>query len=42
LLVQPLATVRARFRVAPATQYPQLRERSAAAVAAEAARLATA
>jgi ubiquinone biosynthesis protein COQ4 len=42
LLVQPLATVRARFRVAAPTQYPQLRERSVAAVAAEAARLAVA
>ncbi len=41
LLAQPLASVRARFRVATPTQYPQLRERSAA-VAAEAARLATA
>jgi ubiquinone biosynthesis protein COQ4 len=42
LLAQPLATVGARFRVAPPTQYPQLRERSVAAVAAEAARLAAA
>jgi hypothetical protein len=41
-LVQPLATVRARFRVAAPGQYPQLRERSDAAVAAETARLATA
>jgi ubiquinone biosynthesis protein COQ4 len=42
LLVQPLVTVGARFRVAAPTQYPQLRERSVAAVAAEAARLAMA
>src|SRR5271168_3475497 len=42
LLVHTLATGCARFRVAPPTQYPQLRERSDAAVAAEAARLATA
>jgi hypothetical protein len=42
LLVQPLATVRARFRVAAPSQYPQLRERSDATVTAETARLATA
>ena len=42
LLAQPLAAVRARFRVAAPTQYPQLRERSAAVVAAEEARLAAA
>jgi ubiquinone biosynthesis protein COQ4 len=42
LLVQPLATVRARFRVAAPTLYPELRDRSVAAVTAEAARLAAA
>ena len=42
MLAQPLATVRARFRVAAPILYPQLRERSAAAVAAETARLAAA
>lgn len=42
LLMEPLATVRARFRVAAPTQYPLLRERSIAAVVAEAGRLATA
>ncbi|HEX3410483.1 MAG TPA: Coq4 family protein, partial [Stellaceae bacterium] len=42
LLMEPLATVRARFRVAAPTQYPLLRERSIAAVVAEAGRLAAA
>jgi ubiquinone biosynthesis protein COQ4 len=42
LLVQPLATVRARFRVAAPTLYPELRDRSVAAVTAGAARLAAA
>jgi hypothetical protein len=40
--MEPLATVRARFRVAAPTLYPQLRERSTAAVAAETTGLATA
>lgn len=42
LLAQPLETVRAELRIAPPTEYPRLRARSLAAVAAEQARLAAA
>ena len=42
LLAQPLESVRARLRIAPPTQYPRLRTRSVAVIAAEQARLAAA